>query len=86
MRIFIGRHSKERALERGTSSKEILEVLSSGYSIPAKYGRKGKAKIYDYGRKRHDVFYEQKKVEVFYAEDDGDIIVLTVYVFYGKWE
>lgn len=86
MRIFINQHTKERALERGTNNEEILGVLTSGFSIPAKYGRKGKAKIYDYGRARHDEFYEQKRVEVCYAEEDDDIIVLAVYVFYGKRE
>ena len=30
--------------------------------------------------------YDQKKVEVFYAEEGNDIIIITVYVFYGKWE
>jgi len=86
MRIFISQHTKERALERGTNKKEILEVLTSGFSIPAKYGRKGKAKVHDFGRTRLNRFYEQKKVEVFYIDEDDDIIVLTVYVFYGKWE
>jgi len=86
MRIFISQHTKERALERGTNNKEILEVLSSGFSILAKYGRKGKAKVYDFGRTRLNRFYEQKRVEVFYTDEEDDIIVSTVYVFYGKWE
>ncbi|MBM3284342.1 MAG: hypothetical protein FJY81_00550 [Candidatus Aminicenantes bacterium] len=86
MRIFISQHTKERALERGTNKKEILEVLSCGFSIAAKYGRKGKARVYDFKRTRLHRFYEQKRVEVFYIDEDDDIIVLTVYVFYGKWE
>jgi len=35
-------------------------------------------------QKRHDKFYEQKKVEVFYTVESNVIITVTVYVFYGK--
>jgi len=32
------------------------------------------------------VGYEQKRVEVFYSEEEKAIITVTVYVFYGRWE
>ena len=46
---------------------------------------KGKAKIFHFEGERLDRYYDQKRVEVFYAEEGSDIIVITVYVFYGKW-
>jgi hypothetical protein len=36
--------------------------------------------------KRHGRYYEQKKVEVFYAVEEDLIITVTAYVFYGNWE
>ena len=31
-------------------------------------------------------YYEQKRVEVFYAVEGDLMVTATVYVFYGKWE
>ena len=65
MQIQIDRHTLERAEERGTTEAEIEEAILSGFAIPAKYGRIGKAKIYDFKQNRHNRYYEQKRVEVF---------------------
>lgn len=86
MKIQIDPHTLERAEERGASEQEIREVLKIGFSIPGKYGRTGKAKVYDFKKKRHGKLYEQKRVEVFYTVEADAIITVTVYVFYGKWE
>jgi len=86
MEIQIDPHSLERAQERGTDEEEIRDVINTGFSIPAKYGRMGKAKIYDFNQKRHGKFYEQKRVEVFCTIEGDIMITVTVYVFYGKWE
>jgi hypothetical protein len=55
-------------------------------AIPAKHGRIGKTKIYDFKEERHGIYYEQKRVEVFYIVEENVIVTVTVYVFYGKWE
>ena len=47
---------------------------------------KGKAKVYEFKKKRHGNYYEQKRVEVIYTIEDDNIITATVYVFYGKWK
>ena len=86
MEIQIDPHTLERAEERGGSEEEIKEVINTGIPIPAKYGRMGKARIYDFNQLRHGRYYDQKKVEVFYAVEGDVIVTVTVYVFYGKWE
>jgi hypothetical protein len=86
MEIQIDSHTLERAKERGANEEEIKDVINTGFSIPAKYGRKGKAKIYDFKSKRHNKYYDQKRVEVCYIVEGESIITVTVYVFYGKWE
>ena len=65
MEIQIDSHTLERAEERGTNEKEIIDVINTGLSIPAKYGRIGKAKIYDFKQQRHNKYYEQKRVKYF---------------------
>ena len=69
MEIQIDPHTIERAGERGTNEKEIIEVIDTSFPIPAKYGREGKAKIYDFKQKRHNKYYEQKRIEVFYITE-----------------
>lgn len=86
MDIQIDPHTLERAEERGTDEAEIMDVIKAGFSIPAKYGRSGKAKVYDFKQNRHNKYYEHKRVEVFYLIEADKIITVTVYVFYGKWE
>jgi hypothetical protein len=86
MEIRIDPHSLERAEERGTNEEEIKDIINTGTTIPAKYGRTGKAKTYEFKQKRHDRYYEQKRVEVFYTVERDVIVTVTVYVFYGKWE
>lgn len=86
MEIQIDPHILERAEERGTNENEIRDVVHTGFAIPAKYGRTGKAKVYEFKQMRLDKYYEQKRVEVFYTIEGDKIIMVTVYVFYGKWE
>ena len=86
MEIQIDCHTLERAEERGTNEIEIKDVIQAGFSISAKYGRIGKAKVYDFKNNRHNKYYEHKRVEVFYVMEGEKIITVTVYVFYGKWE
>lgn len=86
MRIQIDPHTLERAEERGTNEEEIQDVINTGFPVPAKYGRMGRAKIYDFRQNRHGTYYEQKRVEVFFTTEKDAAITVTVYVFYGKWE
>ena len=86
MEIQIDHHTLERAEQRGTKEDEIKDVINTGFPIPAKYGRIGKAKIYKFKQNRLNKYYEEKRVEVFYTVEKNIIITVTVYVFYGKWE
>jgi hypothetical protein len=86
MGIQIDPHTLERAEERGTTEDEIRDVIDTGVPILAKYGRLGKAKVYVFNEKRQGKVYPQKRVEVYYVVDGDDIVTVTAYVFYGKWE
>jgi len=86
MNIQIDPHTLERAEERGANAEEIMDVIISGTPVPAKYGRQGKTKIYDFKTNRLGKYYEHKRVEVFFVVEGDAIVTATVYVFYGKWE
>jgi len=73
-------------MEKEENEEEIKDVILTGFSIAAKYGKIGKAKVYEFKQKRHNKYYEQKRIEVFYLIESDKIVTVTVYVFYGKWE
>lgn len=86
MAIRIDTHTLERAAERGTDPEEIRDVIETGIPIPARGNRLGKAQVYAFGRERNGLYYEQKRVEVYYTMEREDTVTVTVYVFYGKWD
>jgi len=86
MEFKIDKHTLDRAIERGTTETEVREVIESGTPVPAKYGRKGKAKVFDFKQLRLGRYYDQKRVEVTYVEEEKALVTVTVYVFYGRWE
>ena len=86
MEIQIDPHTLGRAAERGTDEAQIHEVILTGFSIPAKYGRSGRAKVFDFNKTRLGKYYKQKRVEVYYTVEGEKAITATVYVFYGAWE
>ena len=86
MKIKIDPHTLERAKERGTDEEEVEDVIETGSTIPAKHGRMGKAKVYEFKRERLGKYYEQKRVEVYYIIEENLVVTVTAYVFYGKWE
>jgi hypothetical protein len=86
MNIQIEPHTLQRAEERGTNIEEIQIVLEQGTEIPARGNRKAKAKVFTFKKERLGRYYEQKRVEVIYVEENDTIITVTVYVFYGEWK
>lgn len=84
--IQIDPHTLERAEERGANEVEIKEVIETGADIPAKHGRKGKSRVFEFNSTWSGRYYQQKRVDVIFVEEDSQITTVTVYVFYGKWE
>ncbi|HKZ46224.1 MAG TPA: hypothetical protein VJ202_02435 [Thermodesulfobacteriota bacterium] len=65
MEIQIDPHTLERAEERGTNEDEIRDVILAGFPVPAKHGRTGRSKVYEFKQNRLNKYYEQKRVEEF---------------------
>jgi hypothetical protein len=85
VKIIIDPHTLERAEERGTNAEEIEDVVRTGFPIPAKHGRLGKAKIFDFQKTRIGRHYRQKRVEVIYTMEGETSVTVTLYVFFGEW-
>lgn len=78
MKIQVEPHTLKRAEERGTNMEEIKIVLEQGIEIPARGSRKAKAKVFTFKKERLGKYYEEKRVEVIYIEEEDTIITVTV--------
>ena len=84
MKIRFVEHVKERMVESWATKEKVKTVLILGIEIPAKKGRKAKEMIFEYGREWLAEVYPQEKVVVMYIEEDKEIVVITIKVFYGE--
>jgi len=85
MEIRLTEHAVEKAIERGTTEDEVAYVIFEGSDIPAKKGRKAREMVFNYNKEWLGKLYPQKKVVAIYVEEYGEIIVITVKVYYGEW-
>ena len=85
MKIQIDPHTLQRAQKRGVTEDEIRDTITNGISIPAKQERFAKSMIFAFQAMYNNIFYKEKKVEVYYVIEQEIIITVTVYAFYGKF-
>jgi hypothetical protein len=71
---------------RGISPEEVLDALRSGWPVPAADGRLAMEKVFLFDSIWRGRPYAQKKVKVLYVEEEGTMITVTAYAYYGKWE
>jgi hypothetical protein len=85
VKIKIEPHTLVRGNERGASEDEIVNTLENGTDLVGKRGRMGKSKVFEFQMERNGLLYKEKKIDVYYVIEDGFIVTVTVYVFYGKF-
>lgn len=84
--IVLPPHAREQIDERGTTEDEVRQVLLSGEEAEARVPRLGKRMVFTEGYDWKGRFYPHKLVRVIYAEEPEKIEIVTVYVYYGRWE
>ena len=80
--VVIHPHAKVRALERGATELEIINVVETGEVFPAKYGRTGfrKTTIYnDTWQRKH---YYVRQIECYAVQEQEDWLVISLLVKY----
>jgi len=68
--------------ERGAGEDEVIEAVRTGEQVPAKRGRQGFRKNFQYNDLWGGRTYAVKQVLAIVAEEADALIVVTVYVFY----
>lgn len=69
-------------LERGASEDEISATITEGERFPAKFGRQGFRRNFQFDSTWRDRRYATKQVEVFAVLEKDDWLVITVIVKY----
>lgn len=82
MKIVIHPHARERMFERGATEKEVLETVLSGEWFPAKHGRRGFRRNFEFSAWWQTQFYNTKQVEVYATKEKSSWLVITVIVKY----
>ena len=81
-RIEISDHANEQAELRGATQDEVREAIRTGEEVPAKKGRTGYRKTFQYGAAWREVYYENKQVLAIVVRENETVIVITVFAFY----
>lgn len=84
--IIIPDHARQKMEARGVSDEEVEQVVESGQLSEAREPRVGKDMVFTRGyiwKSRH---YAHKRVRAIFVYDGEDIVIVTIYSYYGRWE
>jgi hypothetical protein len=80
--VRLTHHAQERCALRGTTEAEAVEAVRHGSREPAKKGRFLCRLNYAYGKTWDGTEYAVKQVAPVIAENEMEIVVVTVYTFF----
>ena len=80
--IRLSEHAKEQAGYRGCNEGEIIETIRSSCWENAELGRLQCKKDFPFNKIWNGKEYKTKQVKPVFIEENDEIIVVTVYVYY----
>ncbi len=86
--IVFSKHSQVQMSLRGATEQEVVEVILKGQWLPAKYGRFCSKRRFHFNKPSPitGVIYRFKDVEAIFKEEEDQIVVITVKVYYSNEE
>ena len=75
-------HARQQIAFRGATEAEPIEAIRNAKWEPAKKGRWECRLNLSFEARRNEVFYRTKQVRPIFLEEDLEIVVVTVYVYY----
>ena len=85
MAILFTEHALKRIPWRGTSVDEVTAVILDGTPDEARPGYEARVSVFPYERDWGGKVFPQKRVRAIFAREGDDIVVVTVYVYFGRW-
>ena len=75
-------HARLQLPFRGAIEEEIIEAIRSETWSPAELGRLECRKDFPFGKEWNAKIYATKQVRPIFAEEETEIVVVTVYTYY----
>ena len=75
-------HARERMQERGATEEEIQATVAQGEQFPAKFGRTGFRRNFQFDQEWSGRHYRTKQVEAYAVQEGADWLVITVITRY----
>lgn len=85
MDIRVEPNTLKKAKEEGATEEEIDATIRTGKDLNSESGRLGKTRTFSYKKERNNIYYEQKKLDVYFEVDNKLITTIAVDVFYGTF-
>ena len=82
MTVYFHPHAIDRLAERGATEDEVRSVVKEGEQFPAKFGRTGFRRNFQFDSEWHGRYYKTKQVEVYAVKEDESWLVITVITRY----
>lgn len=80
--IRLSRHAQEQLIFRGCNEEEIQEAIRTAEWGQAELNRLDCRKNFVFNKTWNDKFYTAKQVRPIFVEEEKEIVVITVYVYY----
>lgn len=82
--IIFSRHSETQMSLRGTDKEEVIKTIRDGIRETAKLNKFHSAHTFDFKSNSpvNNKYYEFKTLDVIFVEENNQIIVVTVKVYY----
>lgn len=81
-RIRLSGHAKEQLYFRGTTEEEITETIRTTPWQSAELGRLECRKDFIFENEWNKKYYKIKQVRPIFAEEEMEIVVITVYTYF----
>ena len=78
MKTRLHPHALTRLVERGASEDEVIATVEEGENFPAKLGRHGFRRNFEYNAQWRGRFYANKQVEAIAVEENGWLVITVV--------
>ncbi|MDQ3020643.1 MAG: DUF4258 domain-containing protein [Bacteroidota bacterium] len=82
--IIFSKHSEMQMLLRGASKDDVIRTINEGHKETAKLNKLHSTLRFDFNSNSpvNNKYYEFKTIDVIFVEENNQIIIVTVKVYY----
>lgn len=82
MSIRLHPHALDRLVERGATESEVIATVESGERFPAKFGRAGFRRNFQFDSEWNGKRYATRQIEAYAVDEDGWLVITVIVKFF----